>query len=63
MTIRYCEKCGVLMRVKVVIPHSICSDCKAGKLPKYRGPRDSAMIPRKKIDALRANDASKQSEK
>lgn len=57
MKICYCEKCGALMRGKA--EHPICADCKAGKKPKYRGPRDSAMIPRKKIDALRASDEKK----
>jgi hypothetical protein len=63
MTICYCERCGALMSAKVPEPKLLCADCKAGKKPKYRGPRDCALIPRKKLDALRANEASKRSEK
>lgn len=59
MTIRYCEKCGVLMHVKVIPEHSICADCAAGKRPRFRGPRDSSMIPRKKIEALKNLDIKK----
>ena len=57
MQIRYCIKCGALINlkdndkaIKKMKDPDVCESCKAGKKPAYRGARDSAMIPRKKLD-------------